>query len=196
MAYGPLAGERSMSDETTTAPTPGSEKPWKRLLEDAATIESDLREADWEVIRVEPQSVSPVDTDDRTGFRVGVAEDTYDAVESMVGRPEVRFTAVDVYRQTEGTTTVVLAVERDDDEQAAVLVPLYYERPDAAPVFETALADGHLFVYLETESAENWVVFSHDDPSLFLENPAEFTDETSEEGGESGAEGDEGDEEE
>lgn len=163
-----------MSDETTTAPTPGATEPWERLLEDASTIEAELQGAGWQTVFLEPESVSPVDIDDRLGLRAVVSADEYESVESIVGQPDVEFTAVDVYRQTEGQTTVVLAVERDDESGTAVLVPLYYERPDARPVFETALADGRLFVYLETESADNWVVFSHDDPSLFVERPEEY----------------------
>lgn len=163
-----------MSDETTPAPTPGEVEPWDRLLDDAATIESELREAGWEAVSIDPESVSPVETDDRVGFRAIVGDEEYDAVERVVRRPEVAFTAVDVYRQTEGRTTVVLAVERDDESQTAVLVPLYYERPEARSVVETALADGRLLVYVETAGGDTWVVFSHDDPSLFVENVEEF----------------------
>lgn len=87
-----------------------------------------------------------------------------------------------------------LVVERDMDTEQAVCVPLTYSLSAAQSVFETALLEEELLVHVsarrsdavdsdagsdvdagpaadDTNDAadEQWVTFSHDDPSLFLE---------------------------
>ncbi|MCU4926555.1 hypothetical protein OB905_11280 [Halobacteria archaeon AArc-dxtr1] len=159
-----------MTDETTTAPIPGDDEPWERLLEDARTIETEFREAGWTTVAVEPERVEPVETGERVGLRAIVSDEAYVAVEDVVSSADVTFSAVDVYYQTSGETTVVLAVERDDESEHAVLLPLYYDRTDARSALGTALEEGTLFTYVEQAGADGWVVFSHDDPSLFVED--------------------------
>ncbi|AHF98522.1 hypothetical protein HALLA_06375 [Halostagnicola larsenii XH-48] len=169
-----------MTNGTSSESTPDEADPWIELLEDAAAIEGEFQDAGWETLFVEPEAVTPVETDDRVGLRAVVSQDQYTAVEDLVGRDDIAFAAVDVYYQTEGQTTFILAVERDDETEHAVLLPLYYDLPDASSVLETALADGHLFVYLDPadEPAETdedrWVVFSHDEPSLFVDSVADL----------------------
>ncbi|MDJ1431348.1 hypothetical protein [Halostagnicola sp. A-GB9-2] len=180
-----------MTDGTTSESTSDEADPWQELLEDAAAIEGEFQTAGWETTFVEPEAVTPVDTDDRVGLRAAVSGDQYTAVEELIGRDDVTFAAVDVYYQTEGQTTFVLAVERDDSSEHAVLLPLYYDLPDARSMLEASLAEGHLFVYLETaadetgevdgtneteEGDDRWIVFTHDEPSLFIDAVDELED--------------------
>ncbi|SFS66723.1 DUF7529 family protein [Halostagnicola kamekurae] len=183
-----------MTDGISSGSTRDEPDPWLELLADATAIESEFRDAGWETVLVEPDAVTPIDTDERVGIRAAVAQDRYAVVEGLVDRDDVAFSAVDVYYQTDGQTIFVLAVERDDESHHAVLVPLYYDLPDASVVLQTALAEGNLSIYLdpadepeaeveaeprqadesEATDEDRWVVFSHDDPSLFVESVGEL----------------------
>lgn len=171
-----------MTNGTSSESAPDEADPWIELLEDAAAIEGEFQDAGWETLFVEPEAVTPIDTDDRVGLRAAVSQDQYIAVENLVGRDDIAFAAVDVYYQTEGQTTFILAVERDDETEHAVLLPLYYDLPDASSVLETALAEDHLFVYLDptdeltAADEDRWVVFSHDEPSLFVDSVDDLED--------------------
>ncbi|KDE59629.1 hypothetical protein EL22_19355 [Halostagnicola sp. A56] len=181
-----------MTDGTSSGSTPDESDPWLELLADATAVEREFRDAGWETVLVEPDAVTPIETDDRVGIRATVAQNRYAVLEDLVERDDIAFSAVDVYYQTDGQTMFVLAVERDDESHHAVLVPLYYDLPDASAVLQTALAEGNLSIYLdpadepeaeaepqqadesEAPDEDRWVVFSHDDPSLFVESVDEL----------------------
>ncbi|EMA41885.1 DUF7529 family protein [Halobiforma nitratireducens] len=65
----------------------------------------------------------------------------------------------------------VIVVERDVASETAVILPLTYSVDEARPVFERALVDEELLIRVRGDGTEpdRWVTFSHDDPSLFLE---------------------------
>ena len=151
---------------------------WAELLEDAAAIADEYRENDWDAIVLEPDAVSPVEREERTGFDVRVSDEEYDLVENLIESGDVTITAADVYyRPTDGDAEddrrIALVVERDDDAETAVFVPLIYDLSDSRSVFETALREEELLVHVTTDPADGdpdtWVSFSHEDPSLFLE---------------------------
>jgi len=151
---------------------------WVDLLEDAVAIAEEYRENGWDAIVLEPKDVSPVEREERTGFDVRVSDDEYDLLESLIEGGDVSITAADVYYrppEDDGDRRIALAVERDDDTETAVFVPLSYDLEESRSVFETALEVEELLVHVVSESTESaadtdgWVSFSHEDPSLFLE---------------------------
>lgn len=152
-----------------------AESHWSELLEDAATIAEEYRENGWDAIVLEPTAVSPVEREERTGFDVRVSGEEYDLVETLIERGDVTITAADVYyRPPEDGDEhrIALAVERDEETETAVFVPITYDLSGSRSVFETALRDEELFLHVTpeaTEDADSWVSFTHDDPSLFLE---------------------------
>ncbi|WP_265109721.1 DUF7529 family protein [Halosolutus halophilus] len=157
-----------MSDEES-APTTAPE--WAELLADATAIADEYRGHGWEAVVLEPGDVEPIESDDRVGLRVAVSPDEYDLVESVVGSDDGRFGSAEVYyRPADGADRrFALAVERDETSETAILVPLTYSISDARSVLERALHEEELLLHVRPESAAEWVVFSHDDPSLFLE---------------------------
>lgn len=155
-----------------TADTTGAR--WSELLEDAAAIAEEYQENGWDAVVLEPETVSPVEREERTGFDVEVADEAYDLVENLIDHGNVTITAADVYYrppETDEEQRIALAVERDDETETAVFVPLTYDLDESRPVFETALAAEELLLHVISTDAETdeWVSFSHDDPSLFLE---------------------------
>lgn len=149
---------------------------WTELLEDAANIAEEYRENGWDAIVLEPDAVSPVDRDERTGFDVQVSSEEYDLIENLVEDGDVTITAADVYYrppESDDHDRIALVVERDETSEIAIFVPLTYDLDGSRSVFENALAAKELLVHVTTTTpdaeTENWVSFSHEDPSLFLE---------------------------
>ncbi|SEH16954.1 hypothetical protein SAMN04487967_2883 [Natronorubrum sediminis] len=172
-----------MTDET-----PDSQ--WEVLLEDARAIAEEYQANGWETIVLEPEEITPVAREERTGFDVAVSADEYNLLEDVIERGDVTVTAAEVYYRPppdESAQRLALAIERDDEHETAVVVPLAYEITDAQHVFETALVQEELLVHVLSEGestdvdasaaaergpnheTERWISFSHDDPSLFLE---------------------------
>lgn len=147
---------------------------WDELLADAADIADQYREDGWDAVVVEPEAVDPVEGDARTGFDVQVSAEAYEVVEGLL-EGDLAVTAADVYYrppEDDADRRTALVVERDDDAETAVFVPLVYDVEAARSVFETALEAEELMIHLVTETddeVDRWLGFSHDDPSLFLE---------------------------
>lgn len=147
---------------------------WTELLEDAVAIAEEYQDNGWDAIVLEPDAVTPVEREERTGFDVRVSADEYDLVAELIDCGDVTVTAADVYyRPPEDgdERRIALVVERDEDTDTAVFLPLTYDLGDSRSVFETALADGELLLHVTTAdtATDGWVSFSHGDPSLFLE---------------------------
>lgn len=157
-----------MSDEAS-APTTAPE--WEELLADATAIAEEYLENGWDAVVLEPGDVGPIEGDDQVGLRVAVSPDEYDRVAALVGSDDVSFGSADVYyRPADGADRrFAIAVERDERSDTAVLVPLTYSISDARSVLERALHEEELLLHVRPGSATAGIVFSHDDPSLFLE---------------------------
>ncbi|MFD1565630.1 hypothetical protein ACFR99_19055 [Haloarchaeobius amylolyticus] len=162
------ADESAADDESDLAETL-----WDDLLTDARAIADEYREDGWDAVVLEPTVVSPVEQDERTGLDVTVSADEYDIVAGLIEEGDVTITAADVYYRPlaeEGSDQrVALAVERDDNSETAIFLPLSYDITASRSVFETALLEEELLVHVMAEPEVGWVSFSHDDPSLFLE---------------------------
>ncbi|MBZ6494798.1 DUF7529 family protein [Natrinema longum] len=157
-----------------TADAPETTDPlWEELLADARSIAEEYREDGWDAVVLEPTAVSPVEQDERVGLDVTVSAAEYDIVAELVEAGEVTITAADVYyrppAETGSDRRVALTVERDDAAETAIFVPLTYDLAACRSVFETALLEEELLTHVTTQSTDQWVSFSHDDPSLFLE---------------------------
>ncbi|RZV12295.1 hypothetical protein BDK88_1197 [Natrinema hispanicum] len=150
-----------------------TESLWNELLEDTRAVADEYREDGWDVVVLEPTDIAPVDSKERVGLDVTVSADEYDVVGGLIEGGNVTITAADVYyrplAEAEIDQRVALAVERDDDSETAIFVPLAYDITAVRPVFETALLEEQLLVHVMADPDDGWVSFSHDDPSLFLE---------------------------
>ncbi|AXR83326.1 DUF7529 family protein [Natrarchaeobaculum sulfurireducens] len=153
---------------------------WDELLEDATAIADGYREAGWDTVVCESVSVSPTTVEDRVGLDVFVSEDEYERVASLVDGGVMIDDAEVYYRPADGADRrFALVVERASESETAVCLPLTYSFDRARPVLETALLEGELLVYVrpidgtepsvEPPEADEWITFSHDDPSLFLD---------------------------
>ncbi|WP_049890957.1 DUF7529 family protein [Natrinema versiforme] len=146
---------------------------WDELLADARTIAEEYREDGWDAVVLEPTAVSPVDTEERLGLEVTVSSEAYGVLEDLIEEGDVTITAADVYYRPladeDSDRRVALTVERDEMSETAIFVPLTYDLTDCRAVFETALVEEELLTHVTAAGTERWVSFSHDDPSLFLE---------------------------
>jgi hypothetical protein len=159
-----------MTAEETDGPETGL---WEELLADARAIAEEYRDAGWDAVVLEPTAVSPVDRAERDGFDVEVSPEEYAVVENLVDEAGAAITAADVYHRSPAAGSddrrVAIAVERDEDGETAVIVPLTYDVSASRSVLETALVEEELLVHVTADPDGEWVSFSHDDPSLFLE---------------------------
>ena len=168
------AGDSNATDGTADADGSESAAPlWADLLEDARAIAEEYREDGWDAVVLEPAAVSPVDEAERTGLDIAVSAEEYEVVAGLIEDGEVTISAADVYYRPladeDGDRRVALAVERDEEGETAILVPLSYDIADCRAVFETALVEEELLLHVLAAPDDGWVSFSHDDPSLFLE---------------------------
>lgn len=173
---------------TDDAPT--TDPRWTELLEDARAIAEEYREDGWDAVVVEPLNVFPSERDERFGLAVQVSATEYGLLETLVESDDVTFDEAEVYYRAADAEAerddrrFALAVERDTDREQAVCVPLTYSLSSARSVFETALVDEELLVHVsarpsgddeseaadsDTDGVDEWISFSHGDPSLFLE---------------------------
>ncbi|THE66103.1 hypothetical protein D8Y22_04050 [Salinadaptatus halalkaliphilus] len=147
---------------------------WTELREDAMAIAERYRDDGWDTVVVDPVAISPSDADERFGFEVVVSAEAYDAIASLVTDTDTTVEDADIYyRPADGADQrYALAVEHDTASDTAIAVPLTYSISTAKSVLEQALLDEELLVHVrpaDDESPNRWVTFSHDDPSLFLE---------------------------
>ncbi|RQG91375.1 hypothetical protein EA462_05205 [Natrarchaeobius halalkaliphilus] len=167
---------------TTEGDSPTNDPVWAEVVADAGAITEEYRDRDWDVVVLEPADISPVEDGDRTGFDVVVSDAEYDLVETLVEGDDGSFTDADVYyRPSDGSDRrFALVLERDEASETAVCIPLTYSISSARSVLEGALLDEELLVHVRTlrsdtddddheDRSKQWVTFSHDDPSLFLE---------------------------
>lgn len=165
-----------MNDE----PNPTTTPEWEELVADADGIAAEYRENGWKAVVLEPIDVTPVERPDRSGLDVTIAESAYDRVADLVGSDDVSVGDAEVYyRPSKGADRrFALVVERDERSEVAVLVPVTYDLSESREVFERALCEEDLQLHVRPEAADEWIVFSHDDPSLFLEESdvREWTD--------------------
>lgn len=162
-----------MTDESADNEPDLAESLWNDLLEDTRAVADEYREDGWDVVVLEPTNIAPVDSEERVGLDVTVSADEYDVVAGLIEGGDVTITAADVYYRPlaeAGTDQrVALAIERDDDSETAIFVPLAYDVTACRSVFETALLEEQLLVHVMAAPEHGRVSFSHDDPSLFLE---------------------------
>ncbi|SFB67501.1 hypothetical protein SAMN05444422_10146 [Halobiforma haloterrestris] len=118
------------------------------------------------------------------GLEARVSREEYEPLEGLVDADDVTFGDAEVYyRPAESTggdasdetdledRRFAIVVERDGESETAVCLPLAYSIGEARPVLERALVDEELLIRVraETDEENRWVTFSHEDPSLFLE---------------------------
>ncbi|WP_222920156.1 hypothetical protein [Natrinema sp. SYSU A 869] len=168
------ADESEPTDESVVADGAEPAGPlWEDLLADASAIAEEYREDGWDAVVLDPTGVSPVDRDERIGLDVTVSAEEYEVVETLIEEGDVTITSANVYYRplaADGSDRrVALTVERDESSETAIFVPLTYDISACRDIFEPALLEEELLTHVTTDSTDRWVSFSHDDPSLFLE---------------------------
>lgn len=156
---------------------------WDAFIDDVEATAAEYRERDWEVLELHPGGVVPrsgpaeseggdgADEDaapERVGFEVMVPDDEFDALEAFLAE---RFVAsnYETFRADVGDVAFTLVVERDEDADRAVLVPLFYRSSVVAKIEEQARERDELVAYVRPASRENVVTFSHEEPGQFFE---------------------------
>jgi hypothetical protein len=145
-------------------PLAGALDRWERVVDDMAGVAAEYRERGWETVELHTGDVTalrPGDIDDEPeqyGFDVLVPGSEYETVESLVEGSE--FGESEAYRAEEGDLTFVLLVMKAPAEKRAVLIPLYYERSEAAATIERAREADEMRVFVRPLSDDRRVTFA------------------------------------
>ena len=168
------AGEHSSEDADGSGhpenrgSTDPDEDDWAELLEDEAEIAAEYREHGWEVTTLRPEDVTPAEGQGQVGFDVLVPDEEYETVESLLEEEGVTVDGAEVFSRVVDDTVYALAVELDEEDGTAVVIPMYYRPSAATDVVESALEDGELSLYVRPREGDRWVTFFHEDPSPFV----------------------------
>jgi hypothetical protein len=148
---------------------------WEAVLEDMASTAADYRAEGWETIELHPGDVTPLppaesETDDgRVGFEVVVQGEEFERLQSVVA--DAAFERYESYRAQQGGVVFLVVVNRSEQTQQAVFVPVYYALARAEKMLERAAEDGVLRTYVRPLSDDQRVVFTQEDPdALFPAN--------------------------
>ncbi len=151
------------------------------LLEDAAAIAAEYRDAGWNARTLEPTEVTPL-TDDgadardelpNVGIEVVVPADQFGPVEAAVATEAATFDASEVYSRRVDSVALVIVAVADTATESAVVIPLYYDIEAATPMLDAARERGELLTHVRPAEGPDGtdtsvVTFAHDDPSLFV----------------------------
>lgn len=154
-----------MNPEDTAHPLSGVLDVWERVVDDMEATAAEYREAGWEALVVRPGDVTPLDGDP-FGLDVLAPTEEVETLEELVA--DVTFDTSHVLRAEEGGVRFcIVAVEAGEDE-VAVVVPVFYDVDEAAPLAERAREEGVTYTHVRPPSDDARVTFTHDDPSLFF----------------------------
>lgn len=155
----------------TTDPT----APWERLLDVVADAAEEYRDAGRAVVAVEPTDVSVTPPGDGPfGLVLVVADAAHAELVELTAAHEFR--TADVFRRTTDDVVLLAVALESADDEAAVLLPAYYERT-AAEEGQLRDHDGALFTHVRGLGGTDVVTFEHGEPAAF------FPDERFDEGG-------------
>ncbi|WP_195155722.1 hypothetical protein [Halorubrum sp. DM2] len=141
-------------------------------MADMAATADAYRDRGWTAVELHPGDSVLVDSAARTGLDVVVPGPEYEELEAIAGESE--FTDVETFRAEEGGLVYLLIVERDPENETAVLVPAYYDPGGSEPKLDAVRESGEFALFCRRLSDE-YVLFVHTDIAPFL--PAGLADE-------------------
>lgn len=144
---------------------------WERVIEDMHATAEEYRDAGWTAVAVHPGDVTVVDPADidpdsgydlEAGLDVIVPGDEYDALRELVA--DRTFAEYELLRAVANEVVFAVVVLEADADDAAVLVPTYYDLAEFTDLREydrlhtqvRGLGDGPV------------VTFTHEDPAPFF----------------------------
>ena len=136
---------------------------WDDLIGDMEATASEFEERGWTVLQIHPGDVTAV-TGDRWGFDVLVPDDEFDELRRWVESGS--FDEHDVYRVESGIH-FALVVLKDASDERAVCCPLYFDDDAVEGLGELASRADMLYTHVRN-LAEEYVTFTHEEPSLFF----------------------------
>ncbi|ELZ61592.1 hypothetical protein C467_01126 [Halorubrum hochstenium ATCC 700873] len=140
------------------------------MADTAATAET-YRDRGWTALELHPGDSVLVDSAARTGLDVVLPGPEYEELEATVAACE--FTAVEAYRAEADGLMYLLIVERDPENETAVLVPAYYDPGGSEPKLDAIREAGEFALFCRRLNDE-YVRFVHTDIAPFL--PAGLAD--------------------
>lgn len=144
---------------------------WEDVVADMEVTADEYREAGWTALELHPGDVTVMtqsEDDDRYGLNVLLPGDEFEELSTLVDDRGVEFDSYSVYKgMGSGLVFVVVAMESPTDE-LAVVHPAFYDREDAQDMLATADREGELPIHLRPLSADQYVTFTHEDPSAFF----------------------------
>lgn len=149
---------------------PGDIAPQPDPLHQSMTAADEEEETleDAEPLDGEPSEDTAADpSEERLGFDILVPDDEFELLESTVDG-SFEATSYETYHADRGEASFVLIVERNEQEEQAIFVPIHYSPSNAQLLRERSGERGVIHLYLRPLSRRRVVTFSHDEPALFF----------------------------
>ncbi|WP_049906558.1 DUF7529 family protein [Halorubrum tebenquichense] len=163
-----------MSEEPVSGAVPDAHatEGWQAVMADMTATAETYRDRGWTVLEVHPGDSVLVDSAARTGLDVVLPGPEYEELEAVAA--ECAFTAVETYRAEADGLVYLLIVERDPENETAVLVPAYYDPGGSEPKVDAIRESGEFTLFCRRLNDE-YVLFVHTDVAPFL--PGGLADE-------------------
>lgn len=143
---------------------------WGEVIDEMADRAAAYREDGVDAVEIHPGDVAVVGVGDhdpgRVGFDVVAPDDEFERLRSVLA--EVAVDGFEVFRAVDGGIVYALVVVETVDDEAAVLVPLYYEREDLEALRDVVAEHDALFTRVHNLALDDIVTFTHADPDPFF----------------------------
>lgn len=141
---------------------------WQQVMEDMETTAEEYRDRGWQAIPIHPGDVAVFsEALDRTGIELLPPDNEFDklakAFDAAAG-----FESAEVLRaETAGSVYVVVVLE-DEPTETAALLPAYYSPSEQEEFVDMIQSDGEVRIHVRPLNERRVLTFSHEDPTLFL----------------------------
>ncbi|MDY6765168.1 MAG: hypothetical protein SV377_05715 [Halobacteria archaeon] len=154
---------------------------WEEVLADMEATASEYRDQGWDATELHPGDVAMVlpDEQDDPGIDIILPKDEFQALQDH-GMEDGGFDTIEAFQAGSPDFVYLLLAIEDTDSKHVVLTPAYYQvTEDARGLFEHAIKQGKIDIFLRTLTGEE-IVVSHKNPGLLAPpefNPEDSTDE-------------------
>lgn len=152
--------------ENTSGPEPFRDF-WHDLIDDAEATAAEYEADGWDTYTLNTGEVTPRYGGEKPdGLSVLVPDPEFRSLEDLID--DSSFDNVEVYRNTIGPVVFLLVVERDAENECAILIPAYYNALTDSGFLDTITQRGEVSIHVRSLGSDHEISFTHSEHSLFI----------------------------
>lgn len=141
---------------------------WERVLEDMEATAAEYRDRGWQVVEIHPGDVAVFSEDaGRTGLELLAAGNEFEELAEAFDAADGFESAQVLRATTEGSVFVVVVLE-DDASETAALLPAYYSPGEHENFVEMIQTEGEVRIHVRPLDEHRVLTFTNEEPDLFL----------------------------